>query len=175
MLMLASLVLGFPMLDALSGFVVAWLHPTPMRPCLDVTIRDASPWCPLLHAYLSPFSLHAMTLLTMLVCATGWLSMHLYMLVYMLVHESWLLVCRPYFSIMMLWTPDPNLHLSLMDNPLLFAILLVYLLLVCLLSCLFASSLVCSHPCFYVCHVYHAYLLYALSYALCTFSFHYLC
>ena len=60
MLVLASLVLGFAMLDAFSGFVVVWLHPMPMRPCLDVTIWDASPWCRLLHAYLSPFLLCAM-------------------------------------------------------------------------------------------------------------------
>ena len=38
LLVLASLVLGFAMLDALSGFVVVWLHPSPMRLCLDVTI-----------------------------------------------------------------------------------------------------------------------------------------
>ena len=31
-----------------------WLHPTPIRPYLDVTTWDASPWCRLLHAYLSP-------------------------------------------------------------------------------------------------------------------------
>ena len=43
MLVLASLVLGFAMLDALSEFVVVWVNPTPMRPCLDVTIWDASP------------------------------------------------------------------------------------------------------------------------------------
>ena len=43
MLVLASLVLGFATLDALSGFVVLWLHLMPMRPCLDVTIWDASP------------------------------------------------------------------------------------------------------------------------------------
>ena len=43
MLVLASLVLGFAMLDGLNGFMVVWLHPTPMRPCLDVTIWDASP------------------------------------------------------------------------------------------------------------------------------------
>ena len=42
-LVLASLVLGFAMLDALSGFVVVWLHPTPMRPCLDVTIWEVLP------------------------------------------------------------------------------------------------------------------------------------
>ena len=42
-LVIASLVLGFATLDALSGFVVVWLHPTPVRPCLDVTIWDASP------------------------------------------------------------------------------------------------------------------------------------
>ena len=58
--MLASLIIGFAMLDPLSRFVVVWLHTTLMRPCLDVTIWDASPWCWLLHAYLSPFSLRAM-------------------------------------------------------------------------------------------------------------------
>ena len=35
MLVLAFLVLGFAMLDALSGFVVVWLHLTPMMSCLD--------------------------------------------------------------------------------------------------------------------------------------------
>ena len=43
MLVIASLVLGFVMLDAISGFLVVWLHSTPMRPCLDVTTQDASP------------------------------------------------------------------------------------------------------------------------------------
>ena len=43
MLVLASLVQGFATLDAFSGFVVVWLHPTPMRPYLNVTVRDASP------------------------------------------------------------------------------------------------------------------------------------
>ena len=38
MLVLASLVLGFAMLDALRGLDLVWLHPTLMRPCLDVTI-----------------------------------------------------------------------------------------------------------------------------------------
>ena len=57
---LASLVLSLAMLDALSRFVVVWLHLTPMRPCLDVTIWDASPWYQLLRAHLSHFSLCAM-------------------------------------------------------------------------------------------------------------------
>ena len=60
MLVLASLVLGFAMIDALSWPVVVWLHPMPKRPCLDATTWDASPWCRLLHAYLSPFPLLAM-------------------------------------------------------------------------------------------------------------------
>ena len=38
MLALASLVIGFATLDAHSVFVAVWLHLTPMRPCLDVTI-----------------------------------------------------------------------------------------------------------------------------------------
>ena len=40
--MLASLVLGFATLDALSGFVVVWLHTTPLRPSLGVFNWDAS-------------------------------------------------------------------------------------------------------------------------------------
>ena len=32
-----------------------WLYLMPMRPCLDVTAWKASPWCRLLHAYLSLF------------------------------------------------------------------------------------------------------------------------
>ena len=38
MFVLASLVLGFAMLDALCGLDLVWLHPTPMRPYSDVTI-----------------------------------------------------------------------------------------------------------------------------------------
>ena len=38
MLVLAFLVLGFATFDALSGFVVMWLHLMPMRSCLDVTL-----------------------------------------------------------------------------------------------------------------------------------------
>ena len=87
--------------------------------------------------------------------------MHLYMLVYMFMHESFLLVCHPYFNTMKLWTPDSNLHLSLTDTPFCLLTCLFAFLLVCLLSCLFAFSLVCLHPCFYGCHVYHTYLLYA--------------
>ena len=41
--MLASLVLGFTTFDTLSKFVVVWLHSTPMWPCSDVTMWDASP------------------------------------------------------------------------------------------------------------------------------------
>ena len=43
MLVIASLVLGFAMLEALSRLVVVWLHPMPMTPCLDVTTWDESP------------------------------------------------------------------------------------------------------------------------------------
>ena len=125
MLVLTSLVLGFVTFGALSGFMVVWLHSTPIRPCLDVAIWDALPWCRLLRARLSPFSL----CLPSFFCATRWLYVHLYTFVYMFMHESWLLACRPYFSTMMLWTLDPNLHLSLMDTPF------------CLLSCLFTFCL----------------------------------
>ena len=95
-----------------------------------------------------PFSAPRDVVLAMLVCATHQLSMHLYTLAYMSMHESWLLVCHPYFNTTKLWTFDPNLHLSLIDTT-------FYLL-----SCLFALSLVCLLSCFFACHVYHAYLLY---------------
>ena len=55
MLVLASLVLGFAMLDTLRGLDLVWLHLTPMRPCLGVTTWDASPDAGLLCAYPSLF------------------------------------------------------------------------------------------------------------------------
>ena len=96
-----------------------------------------------------PFSTPCNDMLAMLTCATHWLFMHLYTLAYMFMHESCLLVCRPCFNIMKLWTFDPNLHLSLVDTTF------------CLLSCLFVFLLVCLLSCFFACHVYHAYLPYA--------------
>ena len=94
-----------------------------------------------------PFSALCDNMLTMLACATRWLYLHLYMLAYMSMHQSCLLVCHPCFNTMKLWTFDPNLHLSLVDTTFVF-------LLVCLLSC-------------YACHVYHTNLFYAFSYTLC--------
>ena len=98
--------------------------------------------------------------LAMLVCATHWLSMHLYTLAYMFMQESCLLVCRPCFNTMKLWTFDPNLHSSLTDTTF------------CSFSCLFVFLLICLLSYFFACHAYHACLLYAFSYALCIFSFH---
>ena len=71
-------------------------------------------------------------MLAMLVCATHWLSTHLYMLTYMFMHELCLLVCHPCFNTMKLWTFDPNLHLSLADT-----------IFCCLLTCLLAFLFLC--------------------------------
>ena len=101
----------------------------------------------------------------MLVCATHWLPMHLYTLAYMSMHESCLLVCRPYFNIMKLWTSDPDLYLSLVDTTLcllarsivcLFTCLLA-ILLVCLITCLLASLFLCLPylPCLSASCLYH--------------------
>ena len=98
--------------------------------------------------------------LAMLVCATRWLSMHLYTLTYMFMQESCLLVCRPCFNTMKLWTFDPNLHFSLTDTTF------------CLFSCLFVFLLICLLSYFFACHAYHACSIYAFSYVLCIFSFH---
>ena len=84
-----------------------------------------------------PLSSPCDDMLAMLVYATRWLSMHLYMLAYMFMHESCLLVCRPSFNTMKLWTFDPNLHLCLVDTTF------------CLLSCLFVFSFVFLLSCFF--------------------------
>ena len=54
-LTLASLILGFAMFGTFYGLDIVWLHPTPMRPCLDVTILEASPDARLLRVYPSLF------------------------------------------------------------------------------------------------------------------------
>ena len=92
-----------------------------------------------------PFSAPCDDMLTMLVYATRWLYVHLYMLAYMFMHESWLLVCRPYFNTMKLWTSNPNLHLPILDTTF------------CLLSCLLVSLL--AFVTYYGCHIYLACLL----------------
>ena len=146
--MLASLVLGFAILHALNGLVVVWLHLTPMRPCLDVTIWEVSPNSELLCAYPSFFC--SMRCYAYYACLCHPLAFYASLHACLHVH-AWilLLVCRPCFNTMKLWTFDPNLHLSLADTTF------------CLLSCLFAFSLVCFLSCFFACHIYHAYLLYA--------------
>ena len=99
---LAPLVLGFSML-APRGLDLVWLHLMPMRPCLDVTIWEASLDVGLLCTYPSLSAL-CNAMLTMFACATCWLSMHLYTLAHMSMHESCLLVCCPCFNTMKLWT-----------------------------------------------------------------------
>ena len=56
-----------------------------------------------------PFSVPCDDMLAMLVCATRWLSIYLYMLAHMSMHESCLLACRPCFNIMELLVVDLNL------------------------------------------------------------------
>ena len=72
-----------------------------------------------MHCHEAGCSVHTFPLfrsMPMLVCATRWLSVHLYTLDYMSMHESCLLVCRPCFNTMKLWTSDLSLHLSPMDT-----------------------------------------------------------
>ena len=107
-----------------------------------------------------PFPASCDDMLTMLVHATRWLSLHLYMLAYMSMHESCLLVCCPCFNTMKLWTFGLNLHLSLADTT--FSVL----------SCLFARLFVFafSHAMLAMSIMFIYFM--PLSYALCTFSFH---
>ena len=106
------------------------------------------------------FSAPCNVMITMLVYATCWLFMHLYMLAYMFMHESCLLVCHPYFNTMKLWTFDPNLHLPSWTPPFVcFLACLPFRLFACFLVSLLAMSIMLS-------------CLMPLSCALCIFSFH---
>ena len=107
-----------------------------------------------------PFSTSRDAMLTMLVCATHWLSIHLYMLAHMSIHGTCLPVCRPCFNTMKLLTFDPNLHLSLVDTTF------------CFLSCLFTFSLVFLLSFFFAWMSIMLICFMSLSYALCIFSFH---
>ena len=142
MLVLASLVLGFAMFGAFRGLDLVWLHLTLIRPCLGVTIWEASPDSRLFCAYPSIF--HSAQCYACCACLCHSLafyaSLHAYLHVLV---ESCLLVCHPCFNTMKLWTFDSNLHFPLL-TPHFVAFLLVYLL-----------------SCFFACYVYHAYLLYA--------------
>ena len=106
-----------------------------------------------------PFSAPRADMLAMLVCATRWLSMHLYTLAYVSMHESCLLVCHPCFNTMKLWTSNPNLHLSLADTNL-----------VCLLSYFvsFFARILVSMFAVSIMFIY----FFPFYYALCIFSFH---
>ena len=77
MLVLASLVLGFAMLDTFCGLDFVWLHLTPIRPFgCDHLGGIFRCWVTLCDA-----------MLTMYVHATCWLSMHLYTLAHISMHE----------------------------------------------------------------------------------------
>ena len=83
-------------------------------------------------------------MIAMLVCATRWLSTYLYMLAYMSMHESCLLVCHPCFNTMKLWTSDPNLHLSYTDTALVCLVSCSVSLFACILVSMFAMSIMFS-------------------------------
>ena len=147
MLVLASLVLGFATFDALSGYMVVWLHPMPRRLCLDVTTWEASSDVGLLHVHPSLF------------CSAWWYAYHaclrhplaFYASLHTCLHvHAWVLLAsvssmlqhNEVIDIQSKPTFVPHGH-----YPCLFAILLCFPF--------------CLHPGFYLCHVYHVYPLYA--------------
>ena len=140
MLVLASLVQGFATLNALSGFVVVRLYLTPMRPCLDVTIWDASPWCWLLRAYLSPFPLHAMICFSCLfVPPVGFLCIFTHLLMCSCI--SLACQCVVYASTQWGYGHSIQTYIVPRGHHLLFAFLFV-----CFLACLIAFLFLCL-PC----------------------------
>ena len=133
-----------------------------------------------------PFSAPRDVMLTVLACATRWLSMHLYTLAYTFMHEFCLLVCRLYFNTMKSWTFNPNLHLSLCGHRLLFAFFLVCLLpylfafqfacLSCCLSCLLPYAMLASLGCLFALYplriIYASLSLHCLSAGFLFFPLH---
>ena len=121
-----------------------------------------------------PFSTPCNDVLAMLVCATCWLYVHLYMLTYMSMHESCLQLCHQCFNTMKLWTFDLNLHLSLMDTTFcLFSCLFMhpFCLFVWYLACLPARMFGHILVAMFAMSIMFIYFM-PLSYVLCTFSFH---
>ena len=109
-----------------------------------------------------PFFASCNDMLTKFVCATRWPSMHLYTLAHMSMHESCLLVCRPYFNTMKLQTFDPNLHLSLVDT--------TFYMLSCLFACFLVSLLAMSIMLIYFMPLSYTLCLFHMLYA--SLSFH---
>ena len=148
MLMLASLVLGFATLNALNGFMAVWLYLTPTRPFLDLTIWEASSDARLLHAYPSYFL--STQCYAYYACLCHPLAFYASLHACLHVH-AWVLLdsvssMLQHNEVMDIWSKPtfvPRGHH------------------LCLPFCLFAFSLVCLFSCFFACHVYHAYLLYA--------------
>ena len=125
------------MFDALSRFVVVWLHLTPMWPYVDVTIWDASPWCRLLHAYLPLFH------------STQWYSCHAY-LCHLLAFYASLHICSHVHAWVLLASESSMLQhneIMVIQPKTTFVPrghhLLYPFLIVCLFSCLLVILLFC--------------------------------
>ena len=153
MLVLASLVLGLATFDAFLGLDLVWLHLMPMRHCSDVTIWEASPdaglllVCPSLFRSVRWYACHA--------CLCHPLALYAFLHACLYVHAWALLVS---VSSMLQHNEAMDIQskptfVPLKHHPCLFAIFLCFPFR--------------SHPSFYVCHVYHVYLLYAS--LLCSF------
>ena len=152
MLVLASLVLGFATFDALSGYVVVWLHPTLRRPCLDVTTWEASSNVGLLRVHPSLFRSACWYACHACLChpLAFYASLHTCLRVHawvLLASVSSMLQHNEVMDIQSKPTFVPHEH-----QPCLFAILLCFLF--------------CPHPSFYVYRVYHVYLFF--SFLLCS-------
>ena len=148
MLVIASLVLGFTTFDALSGFGVVWLHLTPMRPCSDVTIWEASLDAELFCAYSSLF--HSTWCYACHACLRHPLAFYASLHACLHVH-AWVLLAT--VSSMLQHNGVLDIRSKPTFVPRGYYLLFHFCLLVLLLVYLFSCSLAC--------HVYHAYLLYA--------------
>ena len=166
--MLASLVLAFATLDALSGFVFVWLHLTPMRPCLDLTIWEASSDAELLRAYASLF--RPMQCYVYHTCLRHQLAFYASLFACLQVY-AWVLLASVSSILQHEEAMDIRSKPTLVPLDTTFCLpfcLFVFFLICslvylasCFLACLFILWLVMSPVICYAYHVYHAYLLFA--------------
>ena len=142
MLVLASLVLGFAMFGALCRLDLVWLHPMPIRPCLYVTIWEASPNAVLPHAYPSLFRF--VWCYAYHICSHNTLAFYASLHVCLHVH-AWVLLASVSSMLQHNEVMDIRSKPTLVphEHHLLFCFLLVCLH-ACLLAYLLYASFICS-------------------------------
>ena len=145
MLVLSFLVLGFATFDAFNGFVVVWLHLTPMRPCSDVTICGCIAVMPVASCIPLPFRSVWWYACQACLCH----SLAFYAFLHACLHNhAWVLLA----SVLSLLQHNEAMDIRSKPTfvPCRYHLLFVYLR-IAFLTCLFAISLACLPTSLFLC------------------------